>query len=595
MSKTKVQTKAPEPAERQPVVQKQPETAERAGGPSPAAQMTTSALPPPNGKPSAARAADLMRMPVQRGGVPGRARMSSAVQRSVGNARLSRMLGAPVQTKLTVGAPDDVYEQEADQVADRVTHMPQPPGTNEDQISRPASPAVRRQSTDEEAPGSSQGMIAQRQMAGEDEVSPSSQSIQRQIAEDEAPEPDHTPALQRQRDEDETTATQEPMVQPQYDDEEHPTDAILPRAQRQMAEADEPITSESLLQPQREGETEMLQAQAAPGQTPAVTPGIESYINSSRGGGEPLSEASRATMEPRFGQDFSGVRVHSDSRAAGAAKSLNAQAFTSGQDIYFGAGQYQPGTAPGQRLMAHELTHVVQHGQVPSQQQIQVVQGMPLLRRTIPNLQLEGEGNRRDVREFIELTIQFWNASREYLRYRTVDRSLLVSMLNSWLRMVNNGWRLIDTRLGGEPALLNRMKTTYRDTVRTLITKASRDLGVTQQQLYRQQNSRIAWWARRDLAAREDIVFIMGSGDRFYRSATQYFNFIGARIISNLRSLLEVRDWLNANRPANGLPWGDISIVVHANLEGQMQIPVAPDESRVTVDSLRQAIQDLSF
>ena len=73
-------------------------------------------------------------------------------------------------------------------------------------------------------------------------------------------------------------------------------------------------------------------------------------------------------MESRFGSDFSGVRVHTDSRAVGAAGTLNAQAFTRGQDIYFGDGRYQPDTPSGQRLLAHELTHVVQQEAAPPQQ-----------------------------------------------------------------------------------------------------------------------------------------------------------------------------------------------------------------------------------
>ncbi len=65
-------------------------------------------------------------------------------------------------------------------------------------------------------------------------------------------------------------------------------------------------------------------------------------------------------MERRFGVDFRGVRVHTDSNAVQMNKELNAQAFTYGRDIYFGAGRYNPGTSTGKRLLAHELTHVVQ-------------------------------------------------------------------------------------------------------------------------------------------------------------------------------------------------------------------------------------------
>ncbi len=73
-----------------------------------------------------------------------------------------------------------------------------------------------------------------------------------------------------------------------------------------------------------------------------------------------LATADRAFMESRFGHDFSKVRVHADASAAMSAQSVNARAYTLGQDIVFGAGQYAPGTAQGRRLLAHELTHVVQ-------------------------------------------------------------------------------------------------------------------------------------------------------------------------------------------------------------------------------------------
>jgi len=65
-------------------------------------------------------------------------------------------------------------------------------------------------------------------------------------------------------------------------------------------------------------------------------------------------------MEPRFGRDFSQVRVHTDAKAAKSADALNARAYTVGADIVFGQGEYPYGTEPGRFLLAHELTHVVQ-------------------------------------------------------------------------------------------------------------------------------------------------------------------------------------------------------------------------------------------
>ena len=76
--------------------------------------------------------------------------------------------------------------------------------------------------------------------------------------------------------------------------------------------------------------------------------------------GQPLSKSERTYFEPRFGRDFCQMRVNADTRAVEVARAVNAQAFTVGQDVVFGAGQYAPESSTGQRLMAHELTHVVQ-------------------------------------------------------------------------------------------------------------------------------------------------------------------------------------------------------------------------------------------
>ena len=79
-------------------------------------------------------------------------------------------------------------------------------------------------------------------------------------------------------------------------------------------------------------------------------------------GGRPLENNVRHDMERRFGHDFSGVRVHSDQAAARSADDVSANAYTVGSHVVFGAGNYQPGSEKGTRLLAHELTHVVQQG-----------------------------------------------------------------------------------------------------------------------------------------------------------------------------------------------------------------------------------------
>jgi len=90
-----------------------------------------------------------------------------------------------------------------------------------------------------------------------------------------------------------------------------------------------------------------------------VPPIVHEVLNSS---GQPLDTATRGFFEPRFGHDFSRVRVHTDSQAAESARAVNALAYTVGNEIVFGPGQYAPDSHSGQRLIGHELTHTVQQG-----------------------------------------------------------------------------------------------------------------------------------------------------------------------------------------------------------------------------------------
>ena len=94
------------------------------------------------------------------------------------------------------------------------------------------------------------------------------------------------------------------------------------------------------------------------GSTPSAVPPIVHEVLHSPG--QPLDAATRAFMEPRFGHDFSRVQVHSDTKAAESAWAVNALAYTVGRNVVFGEGQYAPATTMGRKLLAHELTHVVQ-------------------------------------------------------------------------------------------------------------------------------------------------------------------------------------------------------------------------------------------
>ncbi len=109
-------------------------------------------------------------------------------------------------------------------------------------------------------------------------------------------------------------------------------------------------------------EDEELQAQSKASAVPEVTPALAARIHRVHGSGAPLARETRAFFEPRLGVDLGNVRVSAGSEAAKVARALDARAFTVGNHVTFGAGQYQPKTVEGKRLIAHELTHVIQQG-----------------------------------------------------------------------------------------------------------------------------------------------------------------------------------------------------------------------------------------
>ncbi|HEV8579162.1 MAG TPA: DUF4157 domain-containing protein [Thermoanaerobaculia bacterium] len=184
-------------------------------------------------------------------------------------AAVRHILHAPSpQPKLTVGAPDDAFEHEADQVADQVMRMPEP-GI----AAASAPPRVQRMCTECEEEKKDQGVV-----------------------------------------------------------------------QRMCADCEE----------------EQVRAKEEPGQTPEVPSGFAERFAALHG--QELPAAERSFFEPRFGRDFASVRLHSGPAASELARSVHARAFTLGDSIVFGSGQYAPGTSDGRELMAHELTHVVQQG-----------------------------------------------------------------------------------------------------------------------------------------------------------------------------------------------------------------------------------------
>ena len=238
---------------------------------------------------------------------PSRARPADilALQRTAGNQAVSRL----IQTTLTVGGAGDRYEQEADRVAEQVvsSQRSRPMGAP----SATGQPGVQRQGEEEEV-----------------QTKPLAATI--------------TPVIQRQMEEEEVQT--KPLVQRQVEEEEVQT---KPLVQRQGEE--EEVQAKPLLQRQTHADGSFEAGSS-----------LEKRLAAQKGGGSPLPEAVRGDMESRFGTTFSGVRIHTDAAAVQMNRELSAQAFTHGRDIYVRPDKYDPGAEAGKKLLAHELTHVIQ-------------------------------------------------------------------------------------------------------------------------------------------------------------------------------------------------------------------------------------------
>ncbi|MBO0349044.1 DUF4157 domain-containing protein [Phormidium pseudopriestleyi FRX01] len=200
----------------------------------------------------------------------------------VGGSRLSRIdvsAPPPIQPKLTIGAPDDKYEQEADTIARKVVQ----------QISTPTPPGQNG----------------------------SGDAVQRQLF--------STPSIMR-----------------------------LTVQRREAVEGG------------------------------AASSDLESTINQARSSGIPLGETIRRQMEGSFGADFSGVKVHTNNTADTLNRSLSARAFTTGNNIFFKQGEYNPSSSSGKELLAHELTHTIQQGSSPT---VQRQSNSPLIKAAHQSLQ----------------------------------------------------------------------------------------------------------------------------------------------------------------------------------------------------------------
>src|SRR3954469_2097667 len=123
---------------------------------------------------------------------------------------------------------------------------------------------------------------------------------------------------------------------------------------------------------------------------PDVSSNVAAEISASTASGSPLPASVRRFMEPRFRTDFRNVRVHTNERASRLNRQLNAQAFTVGNQIFFGRGRFRPESSDGQELLAHELTHTIQQGAVVQRSAEEVPSKPSVTQQSPPQVQRLG-------------------------------------------------------------------------------------------------------------------------------------------------------------------------------------------------------------
>ncbi|HEX4708663.1 MAG TPA: DUF4157 domain-containing protein [Candidatus Udaeobacter sp.] len=148
-----------------------------------------------------------------------------------------------------------------------------------------------------------------------------------------------------------------------------------------------------------------------------------------RSPGQPLDSRTRAFMEPRFGHDFTRIRIHNDEKASESARALDAQAFTLGNHVVFATRQYSPATTEGQTLLAHELTHAIQQSGVASQSASQLKISSPSdpLEQEAERISQTVVGNLRDVPTagnsfFLPKSGVTANESNGFLAFHQIDQ-----------------------------------------------------------------------------------------------------------------------------------------------------------------------------
>lgn len=283
------------------------------------------------------------------------------------NQAVQRRLLAPAvqRQSLTVTAPDDDLEREADRMAEAITREQAP-------VREPGAPpaALPRGTEDGASLARAPEEAVQRAVDEERRKKPETAKAPTPPPKPKPPAPKPPPPAPVKPPKPKADA---PPPKPEQAPAKRAAEAAVPGTPSPAATSARPDTKKLETPPvkpeeptpeerKREEDTSaaVIAPKAAPGRTPEVTPAVQATVQGSRGAGRPLGAPERSFFEPRLGHDLSSVRVHDDSAAARAAHELGARAFTYGSDVYFSQGALAPGTASGRRLLAHELTHTIQ-------------------------------------------------------------------------------------------------------------------------------------------------------------------------------------------------------------------------------------------
>ncbi len=269
------------------------------------------------------------------------------------------------QAKLTVNQPGDLYEQEADQVADQVMRMPDPVQRAEktekngaapvdiQRIAMPASPALVEVKQPAATPVLShvQPSLVQAKCAECSQKEKEQKEEERQEGK--------MPVMRATKVHDINGMG---IVPVQRACAECAKEEVRRKETPAAIDGAAPVQIQrAVAEEQQEEEMPAMRKEANSDAGGKAAPSVVSDVLSS-GNGRPMDGGTRDFMESRFGQDFGQVRIHTDAQAAASASAINARAYTSGNNVVFGNGEYRPETDSGRRLLAHELVHVGQQG-----------------------------------------------------------------------------------------------------------------------------------------------------------------------------------------------------------------------------------------